>query len=247
MSDKNKLREYIKWLDSLLRSMDINLSKENPDNVWKHSGYKEYARKFRQIVTLIMKDIEIPPIIDVYDDEKMPAAASTIAIQQKGIFESVHANASILKGYFESKLGTVDDEFASLKDFLQSRLRSAILKKPEQERDVQDSLEQLLIGRGLIKGQDYDRETGRVKVSTKEVIPDFIIPKLSLAIELKFIKEKLRVKTAVDEINADILSYSKLYQRLLFIVYDMGFIRDELEFRHDLEATDSISVIIVKN
>jgi len=66
----------------------------------------------------------------------------------------------------------VDDEIAALRDFLQVRLRSAVLRPPQEERDVQDAIEQVLIGRGLIKGQDYDRETGRVKVSTKEVIPD---------------------------------------------------------------------------
>jgi hypothetical protein len=58
-------------------------------------------------------------------------------------------------------------------DFLQSRVRSAVLKKPEHEKDIQDVVEQLLIDRGLNKGIDYDREVGRVKVSSKEVIPEF--------------------------------------------------------------------------
>ena len=51
---------------------------------------------------------------------------------------------------------------------------------PESERDVQDVVEQLLIGRGYEKGIDYDREVGRVKVSSKEVIPDFIMALLIL-------------------------------------------------------------------
>ena len=50
----------------------------------------------------------------------------------------------------------------------------------------------------------------------------------------------------MDEINADIAAYSKAYRSLLFLVYDLGFIRDEIEFRKDLERTTNVSVIIVK-
>jgi hypothetical protein len=56
-----------------------------------------------------------------------------------------------------------------------------------------------------------------------------------------------RVKEAVDEINADIAAYSKQYRSLLFIVYDLGHIRDELEFREDLERSANVSVIVVKH
>jgi hypothetical protein len=48
----------------------------------------------------------------------------------------------------------------------------------------------LLIGRGFTKGIDYDRETGRVKVSIKEVVPDFVFPKLGLALEVKLSTDK---------------------------------------------------------
>ena len=67
----------------------------------------------------------------------------------------------------------------------------------------------------LQKGQDYDREVGRVKVSTKEVVPDFILLKLSLALEVKLIKTSTRVREVVDEINADIAAYSKVYRTIL--------------------------------
>ena len=97
------------------------------------------------------------------------------------------------------------------------------------------------------KGQDYDREVGRVKYSSKEVVPDFIVPKLSLAIEVKLIKTAQRVRSVVDEINADIVSYSKKYAQLLFLVYDLGCIRDEMEFRQDLESATSVSVVVVKH
>ena len=105
----------------------------------------------------------------------------------------------------------------------------------------------MLIGRGMIKGQDYDREVGRVKVSSKEVIPDFIFPRMSLALEVKIIKTAARVRETVDEINADITAYSKAYRNLMFVVYDLGFIRDEMEFRQDLEDPMKSMVVVVKH
>jgi len=85
-----------------------------------------------------------------------------------------------------------------------------------------------------------------VKVSSKEVVPDFILPRLSLAVEIKLIKTGSRVREVVDEINADIRAYSKRYRSLLFIVYDLGHIRDEIEFKQDLEDPGNVSVVVVK-
>lgn len=146
----------------------------------------------------------------------------------------------------ESNVNVNTDEITKLKNFLQENLRKAIFNKPEKESEVQDTIEALLIGRGLIKGIDYDRETGRVKVSAKEVIPDFVFPKAHLALEVKFSKDKDKSKQIIDEINADIRAYSKTYSFLIFVVYDLGAIRDEVEFKQDL-TSDSVAVIIVKH
>ena len=69
------------------------------------------------------------------------------------------------------------------------------------------------------KGVDYDREVGRVKVAIKEVVPDFIFQKLGMALEVKLSKSTSKSKTIIDEINADILSYSKEYRSVLFLIY----------------------------
>lgn len=135
----------------------------------------------------------------------------------------------------------------SILDFLQSRVRSAVLKKPECEEDIQDIVEQLLIGRGLTKGSDYDREVGRVKVSAKEVIPDFIFPKFGLALEIKFFKNSSQRSNLIDQINADIHAYGKSYAMLAFLVYDLGHIRDEVEFKQDLENQKNVFILIVKH
>jgi hypothetical protein len=51
----------------------------------------------------------------------------------------------------------------------------------------------------------------------------------------------------VDEINADIRAYGSRYERQLYVVYDIGTIRDEGEFKRDLEAASGVAVIVVKH
>jgi hypothetical protein len=227
--------------------MEVCIRSEDPGNVWKYGGYKQFARKYNDLVNQIATEIELPPMLDCYNLDKIPGSTQTIALQQKEIFESVHANASMLRAYLRSISGVNSDELRSVQDFLQARLRSAVFEKPAREVEVQNALEQLLIGRGLLKGQDYDRETGRVKVSAKEVVPDFVFPKLDLALEVKLASDTTRMKEIIDEINADIRAYKKKYRNALFIVYDIACIRDEGEFRRDLEAEEGVSVLIIKH
>ncbi len=95
-------------------------------------------------------------------------------------------------------------------------------------------LSALLLERGLNKGVDYDRESGKFEFSGKEYIPDFIIPKLSLCIEVKLLRENRKSKV-IEEISADITVYSKQYQWQLFIVYDLECIQNGEEFKRDIE------------
>ena len=98
----------------------------------------------------------------------------------------------------------------------------------------------------MSKGADYDRESGKVEFSGKEYIPDFIVPKMSLCIEVKLLRENRKSKI-IEEISADITAYKKIYNRQLFVVYDLGVIQNELEFKRDIEMSDGVKVIIVKH
>ena len=186
-------------------------------------------------------------MINIYLLDKVPNSHDTTIIQQKNLFDDVYSNISILVSLLENKVGIKNDEMNNIINFLQNRLRAAIHDEPKKEIEVQDAVEILLIGKGLLKGTDYDRETGRVKVSVKEVVPDFIFPKLDLALEIKLSKDQGKQKAIVDEINADIKAYGKKYSRQLYIVYDLGTIRDENEYKNDLDNAINISVIIVKH
>ena len=111
---------------------------------------------------------------------------------------------------------------------------------------MQNAIESLLLGRGLSKGSDYDRETGKFEFSGKEYIPDFIIPKLQLCIEVKLLRDGKKSKV-IEEISADITAYAKQYERQLFVVYDLGVIQNEEEFRRDIENAGNVKLIIVKH
>jgi len=241
---KKKLKELLDFCTAVMESMVFSA---RGDDVWRHSSYYEYAQKNNELIEYLKQVIDHNIPIGCYDLSKMRPPADTYAIEQKAIFDSVYTNLSIIKAYLENELGIKNDEATSLRDFFQANLRKAVQQEPKNEKQVQDVVEALLIGRGLTKGIDYDREVGRVKVSIKEVIPDFILHKLNMAIEIKLSKDKDKSKAIVDEINADIQAYAKQYSRLLFIIYDMGSIRDETEFKQDLENSQSTSVIVVKH
>jgi hypothetical protein len=245
--DKNLVRQYLKATDALMRAMDSAVRVDDPHGLWKHAGFKQFARKYSNLITLILKTVSLPPLFDVYDVEKIPSNADSFPFQRKEIFDTVYANLALLKGMLENQIGVVEDETEALRDFFQARLRPAVLHEPDRESEVQDAVETLVIGRGLQKGVDYDREVGRVKVSAKEVVPDFILPRLSLALEVKLIKTAARVREVIDEINADIAAYSKRYRTIFFVIYDLGNIRDEVEFKHDLEDPGNVAIIVVKH
>lgn len=244
-STNDELRVFLRWTIALQHAMDSSIRYDDPANMWKYAGFKNFALKYNRILQAVAQKTELPPVLDQYN-ESMKGSMDTVVPVQKEIFDSVYSNVSMLRAVLEGKFGVIDDKTTALKDFIRGRLRSAVLQTPEQERDIQDVIEQLLIGRGMQKGQDYDREVGRVKISSKELVPDFIFPPLSTALEVKLVKTLARVREVVDEINADIAAYSKKYRQLIFVVYDLGHIRNEVEFRHDLESAGNVDVIVIK-
>jgi hypothetical protein len=243
---RDALREALLTAMALKTSMEHAL-RSDPNAVWRHTTYRQYMRKYNDVVAYVRTLVPITAPIDTYNLDKVPHSGDTVMPMQKELFESVHANLAILEAWLSARLDLPAEKAESLKNFFEANLRRAIFAVPSQEREVQNAIEQLLIGRGLTKGLDYDRETGRVKVSIKEVVPDFILPKLSLAIEVKLAKTDMKAKVIVDEINADIQAYGRAYSHLLFIVYDLGTIRDTLEFTRDLESVDGVEVIVVKH
>ena len=219
----------------------------DPEDMFPFSNYKIYMRKYNDIAIRVAKELNENVIFDIYDLDKVKDWGDTVKPQQKMYFDMVLGNIALLRSTLENRLDLKSKEIMHLKNFLATKLRKAIMHNPENETYIQDTVEQLLIGNGMSKGIDYDREVGRIKVSIKEYKPDFIFVRLDLALEIKLSKTKSKSKTIVDEINADIQAYGKKYSRLLFLVYDMGTIRDEDEFKNDIDNKDNIQLLVVKH
>lgn len=217
--------------------------------IYKEQGQIEDAIEIFK--RLVFKHDHIPAydqLAIVYKKQKKYPEALEILNRalDKGIKDT---HLLILKSELENlySVSPINEGLINLKAFFISNLRRAVLNTPENETDIQNVVEQLLIGKSLKKGVDYDREVGRIKVSIKEFKPDFIFPNISLALEIKLSKTKSKSKEIVDEINADISAYSKGYKNLLFLVYDMGTIVDENEFKNGIDNGGHIQLFVIKH
>ena len=122
----------------------------------------------------------------------------------------------------------------------ENKLRKLIRKRPENEREVQDKYEDLLIANDI----NYSREFPHIEYSSKQYIPDFSIEKLELAIEIKLCKNN--EKKFIAEINDDILAYRTKFKNLIFLIYDLGQIRDVEMFKKSLETHQDVIIQIIK-
>lgn len=216
-------------------------------NIGNYTSYKTFLRKYSDLRTLAVPFLADASLLDAFDLSKVKNSGDTVWPVQKEMFDLAHSNTALLKSLLEAEIGYAEDETHKLKDFIQGNLRRAIFAIPEKEVEIQNAIEALIVGRGMEKGTDYDRETGRVKTSGKESIPDFIFANLNLCLEVKLAKTADKLRGIVDEINADIRAYASVYDRQLYVIYDMGTIRDEAEFKRGLEDAPGVSVLVIKH
>lgn len=76
--DKNQIRQYLKLTDALMRAMDTSVRVDDPHGLWKHAGFKQFARKYNDLVSLISKKTSLPPVLDLYDLEAIGGNANTL-------------------------------------------------------------------------------------------------------------------------------------------------------------------------
>jgi hypothetical protein len=139
-------------------------------------------------------------------------------------------------------LGATGRQVQAILDLIDANLRPAIFHDPEREVEVQNALEVILRARAL----DYRREKVTIEYSSKRFVPDFTFEPLDLAVEVKLCKSAEKEKAIVDEINADIPAYQTRYRHIIFVVYDLGFIRDVSQFRSGIESNPDVYVLVVK-
>lgn len=239
-----RLKQLSVRVDALRRAMDSVMAGTTEDfakwGVFKNYAriYDAYAREFCDITSLQ---------VNLYKIDQLGSSTNTTWPVQKEIFDTIYADVLILSGllahYDVGRSASISD----IQDLLAANLRKAIFGKPERELDIQNSIEALLVGRGYQKPINYDREAGAVKFSGRTFIPDFVFPNLSLAMEVKLIKDPSRVSSSIEEISADIPAYLSQYERVLFCIYDIGQIRDVFEYQSGIEKQEGIRILVIKH
>lgn len=249
ITQKDRLKQLLSNVSALLAAMRYSASTASGDmaNVARYGSYKTFARKYNHLAQQAAPLLPETSTLDLFSIESIKSSGDLVWPVQKEIFDSVYSNLALLKSLLEGAIGYAEDETQNLRDFIQANLRRAIFIAPDREIEIQNGIEALIVGKGMAKGIDYDRETGRVKTSGKESIPDFVFQNLNLCMEVKLSKSADKLKSIVDEINADIRAYSTGYDRQLYIVYDLGVIRDEEEFKRNLEDAPGVAVLVIKH
>lgn len=247
MNQDQDLRRYLRQARALKDTMHVVLNSDSP-YPFPFASFRSMANQYNTIASQAARHLDVSDgTVLAIDTSEMSGSHDSTGIYQMEVFHTVLANLSVLIATIEDELGIEESKISDFRNFIESRLRPAISQEPEGETDVQDAVEAILIGRGMDKGVDFDRETGRVKHSAKESIPDFILLKLGLALEVKFVGTPESLSAVIDGIDADIRAYRKEYSHVLFVVYDFGHIQNVAEFKQDLESTKNVEVIVVKH
>lgn len=166
--------------------------------------------------------------VDHYASQLLVDIVRTTQLGSGGVkSDSLHETSDIIK----------------ILDLAENKLRKTFRESPKNEGEVQDRFEDLLIAREI----EYFREQEKIAYSSKTYQPDFSFPAIATILEFKFCDKKGREKEIIAEINDDILAYKTKYPNIIFIVYDMGFVRDVDKFKEDIESMDNIIVKVVKH
>lgn len=130
---------------------------------------------------------------------------------------------------------------------IENDFRKALYTKPENERDVQDAFHSFLKVKGY---STFKREKDSVSFGNKVSVPDFTDSDHDLAVEIKFINDKNKISPAIEQISADLTSYSTRWKWIIIILYDVaGVISDPADYI-DLNNTTSeytSYVIVIKH
>jgi hypothetical protein len=208
-----------------------------------YAGYPFYVDEYNRLVRLALeKDPEVAKYFEGVDLGTHSSPSATPGPLWKSYAELAAVRLNLLASYLKGKLGYKEKEHEQIIDLINANLRKSIYEDPKHEREVQNALEIIFNARTL----EFHREKDTVPYSTKRYIPDFTFNQISLAVEVKLCRDEDRERKMIDEINADILGYGGRYERIVFVVYDLGFIRDTDAFRSDIEKNQNVNVLVVK-
>lgn len=151
-------------------------------------------------------------------------------------------DASEISEVYEDDNSIVEaSELVAIINLAEKKLRKLIRETPSREKEIQDKYEDLLLANDI----DYAKEFPHIIYSSKQYIPDFSFERFSLAVEIKLCKND--EKSLIAQLNDDIIAYKTKFKSVLFIIYDLGNIRDIDTFKQSFEQFDDIIVQIIKH
>ena len=248
--DTNALRSIHKRSLALVTAMDSAKNSSTPDH-GKWGSAIMFAEQYTMLAeayhSYAKVEIPSPYAVPIFDADKFKSSSNYTWISLKEIFDIVYLDVLSLEALLREYETSATSKVLEFEDFLQMNLRKAVFDIPEKETEIQNAIEILFSGKGLKKPGDYDRETGRVKSSGKENVPDFIIKAPLIAIEVKLIRNKGSKSEIIEQMKSDIIGYRPDYKQILFVVYDLGGIQDVAEFVSGFVENPGVRVVVVKH
>ena len=229
---------------SAARNAERMCNHEGQSSFRNYAGYSSYVDEYNRLLTFTSRvDPDVTQFLPLIEAAQRPSGGVfNPGVGWKARAELAAIRLNSLASYLQSKLGKTQQEYELVIDTIRANLRPAMHGDPSNEREVQNALEIIFRARGF----DFRREQETVPFSTKRYIPDFTFDRIGLAVEVKLCKDKDRERPMIDEINADIIGYGGKYDRCIFVIYDLGFIRDIARFSEDIEKNPGAHVLIVK-
>jgi hypothetical protein len=151
-----------------------------------------------------------------------------------------------VEAVYEGKNTTAESsDIIKIISLLENKLRKVVRNLPLKEKEIQDAVESLFFGANL--DGEFTREKENLIYSSKTYVPDFVFKKINTVVEIKLCYTPPREKEIIAEINDDILAYKTKYANIIFVVYDLGMIRDRDVFKGSFEASEDVVISIVKH
>lgn len=208
-----------------------------------YSGFLAYVEEYNWLL-LLAAEVD-PEVAKCFQGIKLGGARTPYDVPNsfwKYYAELAAVRLNSLASYLKPKLDLKEKEHEQIADLLAAHLRPSIYDDPANERVVQNIVETIFRSKSL----DFNRELDTVPFSTKRYVPDFTFNRIGLAVEIKYCKDRDRESKLIDEVNADIAGYANRYEQVLFVIYDLGFIRDVPRFSADIEKNPNVRVLVIK-
>jgi hypothetical protein len=253
----DSIEKRIKLLSDFHKSLRMwfgeNLSEEQRSETrfYLNRNLVAVHNAVREAGTLKLVDVGPPPAIgglvlqnldpfanlfeDIYGISLAPSALESIE-QAIGVYEHVQSESGLVN------LNT--KEAIDIETAIERALRPSFRDNPpKSEKEVQDSIENILNALGI----EFTRDREVTSVAGKAFKPDFIIQQIDLAIEVKLAKNGHGAAQIQEEMNADISAYRTKWKNLLFVIYDLGVISDPYKFQTENIKLFGISVRVIKH